>query len=48
VAGVRGLLNLTTAHIIVPKKVSLVDARFLASLRELAYAVKVNEPRFPV
>jgi redox-sensing transcriptional repressor len=48
VAGVSGLLNLTTAHIIVPKKVSLVDARFLASLRELAYAVKVNEPRFPV
>jgi redox-sensing transcriptional repressor len=46
VAGVRGLLNLTTAHIIVPKKVSLVDARVLASLRELAYAVKVSEPRY--
>jgi redox-sensing transcriptional repressor len=47
VAGVRGLLNLTTAHIIVPKKVSLVDARFLASLRELAYAVKISEPGLP-
>jgi redox-sensing transcriptional repressor len=46
VAGVRGLLNLTTAHIIVPRKVSLVDARVLASLRELAYAVKVSEPRY--
>lgn len=46
VAGVRGLLNLTTAHIIVPRKVSVVDARFLASLRELAYAVKISEPRF--
>ncbi|MEI6148702.1 MAG: redox-sensing transcriptional repressor Rex [bacterium] len=46
VAGVRGLLNLTTAHIIVPKKVSLVDARFLASLRELAYAVKTHEPGY--
>jgi redox-sensing transcriptional repressor len=47
VAGVRGLLNLTTAHIVVPRKVSLVDARFLASLRELAYAVKISEPRLP-
>ncbi len=46
VAGVRGLLNLTTAHLVVPRKVSVVDARILASLRELAYAVKVNEPRF--
>ena len=46
VAGVRGLLNLTTAHIIVPRKVSVVDARFLASLRELAYAVKISEPRY--
>lgn len=44
-AGVRGLLNLTTAHILVPKKVSIVDARILASLRELAYALKNSEPR---
>jgi len=45
-AGVRGLLNMTTAHLIVPRKVSVVDARILASLRELAYAVKISEPRF--
>ncbi len=44
-AGVRGLLNLTTAHLLVPRKVSVVDARVLASLRELAYAVKISEPR---
>lgn len=39
-AGVRGLLNLTTAHLIVPETVAVVDARVLASLRELAYAVR--------
>lgn len=39
-AGVRGLLNLTTAHLMVPGGVSVVDARILASLRELAYAVR--------
>jgi NADH/NAD ratio-sensing transcriptional regulator Rex len=43
---VRGLLNLTSAHLIVPKKVPVVDARVVASLRELAYAVKINEPRY--
>ena len=45
-AGVRGLLNLTPAHLIVPRKIPVVDARVVASLRELAYAVKINEPRF--
>jgi len=39
-AGVRGLLNLTTAHLLVPVEASVVDARVLASLRELAYGVK--------
>lgn len=38
--GVRGLLNLTTAHLLVPAEASVVDARVLASLRELAYGVK--------
>jgi len=47
-AGVRGLLNLTTAHLLVPRKVSVVDARVLASLRELAYALKISEPRAAV
>lgn len=45
-AGVRGLLNLTSAHLIVPRKVPVVDARVVASLRELAYAVKIREPRY--
>ena len=42
-AGIRGVLNMTTAHITVPAGVALVDARIIASLRELAYVLKVNE-----
>ena len=45
-AGVRGILNLTTTHLKVPRTVAVVDARVLASLRELAYAVRMIEPRF--
>lgn len=44
-SGVRGILNLTTANIVAPKSVAVVDARILASLRELAYAVRTLEPR---
>jgi len=43
IAGIRGILNLTTAHITVPAAVALADARIIASLRELAYVLKVNE-----
>jgi len=39
-AGVRGLLNMTTAHLQVPETVSVVDVRILLSLRELAYRVR--------
>jgi len=39
-AGVRGILNLTTAHLLLPSDVAVVDARILSSLRELAYSVK--------
>lgn len=39
-SGIRGILNLTTANIVAPKSVAVVDARILASLRELAYAVR--------
>ena len=39
-AGVRGLLNMTTAHLLVPETVSVVDVRILLSLRELAYLVR--------
>jgi redox-sensing transcriptional repressor len=37
---VRGLLNLTTAHLRTPATVPVVDTRVLSSLRELAYAVR--------
>lgn len=39
-AGVRGLLNLSAAHVHVAN-VPVVDVRLIASLQELAYAVKV-------
>ena len=42
-AGVMGLLNLTTAHLRVADRVPVVDARVLASLRELAYAVRSRQ-----
>lgn len=45
-ARVRGLLNLTTAHLRVPAAVSVVDARVLASLRELAYSVRSQQANF--
>jgi redox-sensing transcriptional repressor len=41
-AGVRGILNMTAAHIVAPKKVPVVDARIVASLQELAYAIKTE------
>lgn len=47
-AGVAGLLNLTTAHLLVDLKVPVVDARILSSLRELAYAVRSRQVGVPV
>ncbi len=38
-SGVRGLLNLAPAHIVVPKRVRLVDARLLSGMLELAHAI---------
>lgn len=40
-AGVAGLLNLASTHILAPRDVAVVDTRILASLRELCYAIKV-------
>lgn len=40
---VRGLLNLTAAYVRVPPRVTVVDARIVASLQELAYLMKVNK-----
>ena len=39
-AGVSALLNLAYAHIRVPRHVSVIDARLLASLQELAYLIR--------
>ena len=39
-SGVRGLLNLTLTHIMAPQRVAVVDARIVASLLELAHAIK--------
>ncbi len=42
-AGVLGLMNLTAARPAIPAKVSMVDVRLVASLQELAYAIKVRK-----
>ena len=39
-SGVRGLLNLAYVHVKTPKNVCLVDARILASLQEVSYAIR--------
>jgi len=36
-AGVRGLLNLSAAHVLVPDSVAVVDTRIVESLQELAH-----------
>lgn len=42
VAGVRGLLNLTSAHIAVPQDVPMVDERMIAGLQELSCAIEMQ------
>lgn len=39
-SGVKGLLNLALTHVVAPKHVSVVDSRIVASLLELAHAIK--------
>lgn len=39
-AGIRGLLNLAHVHIRVPRHVVVVEARILARLQEIAYALR--------
>lgn len=41
-AGVRGLLNLAHAHLHVPHGIHIVEARLLARLQQLAYAVRAS------
>ena len=46
-AGVRGLLNLTPAHVTAPPPVAVVDARIVASLQELSYLMKAKDITTP-
>ena len=48
-AGVCGLLNFACAHILVPKHVTVVEARIIASLWELGYLIKgMKKSRGPI
>lgn len=42
ISGIRGILNLAYAHLIVPPQVAVVDARTISSLQELSYAIKAK------
>jgi len=42
-AGVKGLLNMALTHIIVPKSVSVIDSRIVASLLELSHSVLFSD-----
>jgi len=44
-AGVRGLLNLSSAHVTAPEDVALVDARIVESLQELSYAISTRNSK---
>lgn len=39
-SGIRGLLNLSLSHIVAPKRVPVVSTRVVASLLQLAHAIK--------
>ena len=41
-AGVRGVLNLSSAHICVPQHVAVVEARIIPSLQELLHLMKAK------
>ena len=38
-SGIKGLLNLTLAHLVAPRAVSVMDSRIIASLIELTHAI---------
>ena len=44
-SGVRGILNLTLVHLVVPRRVAVIDSRIVASLLELCHAVKTLSGR---
>jgi redox-sensing transcriptional repressor len=41
-SGVRGILNMTSAHVLAPRKISVVDVRVVACLQELVYGIKTS------
>lgn len=41
-AGIKGLLNLAHTHLHVPKHVIVVEARILARMQEIAYAIRTR------
>jgi len=43
-AGVKGLLNMTMAHIVVPDNVAVSDSRIVASLQQLSHCVLFSCP----
>ena len=42
-AGIKGLLNLAHTHLHVPKHVYVVEARLLARMQEIAYAIRTRD-----
>jgi redox-sensing transcriptional repressor len=41
-AGIRGILNLTLAHIVVPSRVAIIDSRIVSNLLELTHAISAS------
>lgn len=42
-SSIKGLLNMALTHIVAPARVSVVDARIMASLLELSFAIKTRD-----
>jgi redox-sensing transcriptional repressor len=42
-SGIRGILNLTMTHIVVPERIAVVDLRVTSALQELAYYVSCKK-----
>ncbi len=42
-SGVDGILNLAYVHVRTPQRVPVIDARLLARLQELAYAIRIRK-----
>jgi redox-sensing transcriptional repressor len=47
-AGIRGILNLAHTHLRVPRKIVLMEARILARMQEIAFAIRRQNGQTPV